>query len=71
MIMSHIHGCKPFGKPMPQATAQANSKKSLSRAEVELVFLHQKMRFGLLIRTIGRARAEAEFTFVNLACSVD
>ena len=41
------------GKPMPQATARANAKKSSIRARIEHVFAHQKNRFGLFIRTIG------------------
>ena len=67
MITSRIHRRKPAGKPMPQATARANAKKSSVRAAVEHVFGHQKVRFGLFIRTIGLARAEAKLTLANLA----
>ena len=56
---------------MPSATAQANAKKSSVRAAVEHVFAHQKMRFGLYIRTIGLARAEAKLTLANLAYNFD
>ena len=52
---------------MPQATARANAKKSSIRARVEHVFAHQKNRFGLFVRTIGLARAEAKMTLANLA----
>ena len=58
-------------KPMPPATARANAKKSSVRARVEHVFAHQKNRFGLFIRTIGLARAEAKLTLANLACNFD
>ena len=44
---------------MPKHTAKANAKKSAVRAKVEHVFAHRKNRFGLFIRTIGLARAEA------------
>ena len=32
---------------------------------------HQKTRFGLFIRTIGLARAEAILTLANIACNFD
>lgn len=67
MLTSRIHRRKPHGKPMLQATAQANAAKSAIRARVEHVFAHQKNRFGLFIRTIGLKRAEAKLTLANLA----
>ncbi len=71
MLTSHIHRRKPARKPMPAATARANAKKSSIRAAVEHVFAHQKNRFGLFIRTIGIARAEAKLTLANLAYNFD
>ena len=56
---------------MPQATARANAKKSSIRATVEHVFAHQKNRFGLFIRTIGIARAEAKLTLANIAYNMN
>ena len=71
MLTSHIHRRKPKGKPMPRVTARANAKKSSIRARVEHVFAHQKQRFGLFIRTIGLARAEAKLTLANIAYNMD
>jgi transposase, IS5 family len=71
MLQSRIHRRKPAGKPMPQATARANAKKSSIRARIEHVFAHQKNRFGLFIRTIGITRAEAKLTLANLAYNMD
>lgn len=71
MLVSRIHRRKPAGKPMPPATAQANARKSSIRARIEHVFAHQKNRFGLFIRTIGIARAEAKLTLANLAYNMD
>ena len=71
MLTSQIHRRKPAGKPMPQATARANGRKSSVRARIEHVFAHQKNRFGLFIRTIGLARAEAKLTLANLAYNMD
>ena len=55
----------------PKHTAQANARKSSIRAAVEHVFGHQKCRFGLFIRTIGLARAEAKLILANLAYNFD
>jgi len=71
LMTSRIHRRKPAGKPMPPATARANAKKSTIRAAVEHVFAHQKNRFGLFIRTIGLARAEAKLTLANIAYNFD
>ncbi|MGW9332866.1 hypothetical protein [Bosea sp. NPDC055594] len=46
-------------------------EKSAIRAAVEYVFAHQKSRFGLFIRAIGRARAEAKLTLANIAYNFD
>jgi IS5 family transposase len=71
MLTSRIHRRKPKGKPMPKAVARANARKSSIRAKVEHVFGHQKNRFGLFIRTIGLARAEAKLILANLAYNFD
>lgn len=71
MMTSRINRRKPAGKPMPEATARANAKKSSVRAHVEHVFAHQKNRYGLFIRTIGLARAEAKLILANLAYNFD
>ncbi len=71
MLVSRIHRRKPAGKPMPQNIARANAAKSSIRAAVEHVFAHQKNRFGLFIRTIGIARAEAKLTLANIAYNFD
>ncbi len=71
LLTSRIHRRKPAGKPMPQATARANAKRSSIRAAVEHVFAHQKNRFGLFIRTIGLAGAEAKLTLANIAYNFD
>ncbi|HSM39571.1 MAG TPA: IS5 family transposase [Afifellaceae bacterium] len=71
MLTSRIHRRKPAGKPMPRHVARANARKSSIRAAVEHVFAHQKNRFGLFIRTIGLARAEAKLTLANIAYNFD
>lgn len=71
VMTSRIHRRKPAGKLMPERTAKANVRKSSVRAAVEHVFGHQKNRFGLFIRTIDIARAEAKLTLANLAFNFD
>lgn len=71
MLVSRIHRRKPQGRPMPRHVARANAGKSAIRAAVEHVFAHQKNRFGLFIRTIGLARAEAKLTLANIAYNFD
>ena len=71
MLRSQIHRRKPKDKPMSEATSRANGKKSDIRDRVEHVFAHQKNRYGLFIRTIGLARAEAKLTLANIAYNMD
>jgi hypothetical protein len=54
------------GKPMPEAVARANGKKSKVRAYVEHVFAQQKGPMDLVIRTIGLARATVKIGLANL-----
>jgi IS5 family transposase len=66
MLKSHIHRKKPAGRRMPDRTARANAKKSAVRAQIEHVFAEQKARMGLLVRTIGLARATTKIGLANL-----
>lgn len=71
MLKSRIHGRKTKGRPMPENMARANAAKSVIRARLEHVFAHQKNRYGLFIRPIGSARAQAKLTLANLAYDFD
>ena len=52
---------------MPARTRRANARKSAVRAAVEHVFAHQKGPMGLVVRTIGLARAHVKIGLANLA----
>ncbi len=52
---------------MGEATSRANGRRSRIRAFVEHVFAQQKSRMGLLVRTIGMARAKTKIGMANLA----
>jgi IS5 family transposase len=63
---SRIHRKKPPGKPMARNIARANGEKSKVRAAVEHVFARQKGPMGLVVRTIGLARARMKIGLANL-----
>ena len=65
-LRSRIHHKKPVGRPMPKRTAQANGRKSKVRSAVEHVFAHEKGPMGLVVRTIGLARARVKIGLANL-----
>jgi transposase, IS5 family len=66
-LVSRIHRKKPQGRPMAARTRRANARKSAVRASVEHVFAYQKGPMGLVIRTIGLARARVKIGLANLA----
>ena len=67
MFTSNIHQRKPHRKAMPERTSRANAKRSAVRSAVEHVFAGQKHRMGLVVRTIGIARARIKIGMANLA----
>ena len=66
-LVSRILRKKPKGKPMPANVARANGIKSKVRAAVEHVFARQKGPMGLVVRTIGLARATVKIGLANIA----
>lgn len=67
MFKSHIHQRKSNRRAMPERIARANAKRSAIRSAVEHVFAGQKHRMGLIVRTIGIARARIKIGMANLA----
>ncbi len=65
--VGHLQRKKPRGKPMPRHVARGNATRGRVRAAVEHVFAAQKRRLGLVIRTVGIARARAKVGLANLA----
>ena len=51
---------------MPAATRVANARKSRVRSAVEHVFAHEKGLMGLVVRTIGLARAKLKIGLANI-----
>ena len=52
---------------MAARTRRANVRKSAVRSAVEHVFARQKGPMGLIVRTIGMARAKIKIGLANLA----
>lgn len=69
-LLSCIHRKKPKGQPMPEHTRRANARKSMVRSKVEHVFAHQKGLMGLVVRTVGLARAVVKIGLANLAYNI-
>ena len=55
---------------MPERMRIANAQKSKVRSAVEHVFAHQKGPMGLIVRTIGIARARVKIGIANLAYNI-
>ena len=51
---------------MPAHVRRGNATRAKVRAKVEHVFAAQKRRLGLIVRTIGLARATTKITLANL-----
>lgn len=67
MFTSNIHQKRLPRRPLPERIARANARRSKVRAAVEHVFAGQKHRMGLVVRTIGIARARVKIGMANLA----
>ena len=65
-MRSRVHRKKPRGRPMPRPTRRANARRAAVRARIEHAFARQKARMGLVIRTVGLARAHATVTLANM-----
>ena len=66
-FISHIHRRRRPGRPLPAHIRRGNATRSRERAPVEHVFAVQKQAMGLMIRTIGLARARTRIGMANLA----
>jgi IS5 family transposase len=66
-LVAQFQRAKPRGRPMPPHIPRGNATRARVRSRVEHVFATQKRRMGLLVRTIGLARATAKVTLANLA----
>lgn len=61
---------KPRGRPMPPHIARGNAARARVRVAIEHVFAAQKCRLGLVIRSVGLARAAARLGLANLVTNM-
>jgi transposase, IS5 family len=61
---------KPRGKPMPRQIARGNASRARVRVAIEHVFAAQKCRLGLVIRSVGLARATTRLGLANLVTNM-
>lgn len=66
MFVSNIHQKRLPRRVLPERITRANARRSKVRAHVEHVFAGQKHRMGLIVRTIGIARATIKIGMANL-----
>jgi transposase, IS5 family len=61
---------KPRGQPMPRHVVRGNASRARVRVAIEHVFAAQKCRLGLVIRSVGLARATARLGLANLVTNM-
>jgi len=69
-LVPHLQRPKPRSKPMPPHIARGNASRARVRVAIEHVFAAQKCRFGLIIRSVGLARASARLGLANLVTNM-
>jgi transposase, IS5 family len=61
---------KPRGKAMPPHIRRGNASRARVRVAIEHVFAAQKCRLGLIVRSVGLARATARLGLANLVTNM-
>jgi IS5 family transposase len=69
-LVAQFQRAKPRGKPMPPHLARGNLSRARVRVAIEHVFAAQKCRLGLVIRSVGLARATARLGLANLVTNM-
>jgi transposase, IS5 family len=69
-LVPHLQRPKPRGRPMPPHLVRGNAGRARVRVAIEHVFAAQKCRLGLVIRSIGLARATTRLGLANLVTNM-
>jgi transposase, IS5 family len=69
-LVAQFQRPKPRGKPMPPHMVRGNARRARVRVAIEHVFAAQKCRLGLIIRSVGRARARTRLGLANLVTNM-
>ena len=67
---SRVHFRRKPGFDLTPSQRKANRAHSALRSAIETVFAAEKHRFGLVVRTIGCARAATKIGLANLAYNI-
>jgi transposase, IS5 family len=65
-LVPRFRRAKPRGRPMPAHVARGNATRARVRSLAEHAFAAEKRRMGLVIRSVGPARAAARITLADL-----
>ena len=69
-LVPHLQRPKPRGRDLPPHIARGNVSRARVRVAIEHVFAAQKCRLGLIIRTVGLARATTRLGLANLVTNM-
>ena len=69
-LVPRFHRPKPRGRRMPSHIVRGNASRARVRVAIEHVFAAQKCRLGLLIRSVGLARATTRLGLANLVTNM-
>ena len=69
-LVPQVQRAKPRGRPMPANGARGTATRAWVRVAVEHVFAAQTCRLGLVIRSVGLARARARLGLANLVTNM-
>jgi IS5 family transposase len=69
-LVPQFQRAKPRGRAMPPHITRGNARRARVRVAIEHVFAAQKCRLGLLIRSVGLARATTKLGLANLVTNM-
>ena len=69
-FLSKVHVRRKPGFALSPTQAKANAARATVRSAVETVFAARKHSFGLIVRTVGLARASVKIGLANLTCNL-
>jgi transposase, IS5 family len=69
-LVPQFQRAKPRGKAMPPHIMRGNASRARVRVAIEHVFAAQKCRLGLIVRSVGLARATARLGLANLVTNM-
>jgi IS5 family transposase len=69
-LVPQFQRAKPRRRPMPPHIARGNASRARIRVAIEHVFAAQKCRLGVIVRSVGLARATTRLALANLVTNM-